>query len=291
MNAGESIVVARSAGSGPPRTAAPAGAVDCHIHIFDPRWPLARPLKVGFWSTVEDELRKRSRTGVARCVIVHPSSYGSDNGALLQALAVLGDSARGVAFVPPEVSEAELDALHAQGVRGIRLFLNGGDQHPPPGLIRAHAERLAPRGWHIEFVVREQPLMAAEDLLAALPCRIVLDHFAHMRQPAGVRQPVADTVRRLLDKGHTYLKLAAVYSVSKAPAPAYDDLTPMARTLIDWAPERMLWGSDWPHTTVAAPELLPDDAQLFDQLAAWARTPEMLETILVTNPDRLYWSS
>lgn len=284
---GERVVAPFSSGDEPPRSAAPEGATDCHIHIFDPRFPRL-PGREGVWATVADHLLFRRRLGLSRSIVVHPSSYGADNRALLDALDQLGDTARGVASVTPEVTDAELDRMHAQGVRAIRLYL-ARENPPTPAQIREYAMRLAPRGWHIQFVVREKQLIDAERLLLELPCRIVLDHFAHLAQPEGLNQPAGDTVRRLLDKGHTYLKLSCVYSVSKDPE-HFSDLGKTVRSLVDLAPDRMLWGTDWPHTSVKA-RPKPDGAQLFDLLTDWVPDVQMRTRILVANPQALYWSN
>ncbi|MES3003551.1 MAG: amidohydrolase family protein [Pseudomonadota bacterium] len=261
----------------------PPGATDCHVHIFDPRFPCA-PGREQPASTVDDLLRLRRRLGLSRSVIVHPSSYGADNRALFDALERLGDSARGVAWVTPATTDEELRHMHALGVRGIRLYL-ARDNAPTAQDLRAYATRIAPMGWHIELVVKGPQLMAAEQALMDLPCPIVLDHFAHLKQPEGLRQPAGEAVLRLLGKGNTYLKLSCVYAVSADAG--FGDLAPTAREFIAAAPDRMLWGTDWPHTTVkSGPK--PDAARLFDLLAAWEPASAVRDRILVDNPARLY---
>ncbi|WP_158215293.1 amidohydrolase family protein [Candidimonas nitroreducens] len=256
------------------------------MHIFDRRFPRVAG-RDGPESDVAALLRLRRRLGVSRTVLVYPSSYGGDNRAMLDALEQLGDTARGVAHITLQTPEAELDRMNSAGVRGARLYL-ARDNPPDVDDIRAYAYRLASRGWHLEFVVRERQLMDAEAVLMALPCKIVLCHFAHLARPLSMRPPGADAVKRLLDRGHTYLKLSGVYTVSDG-ATAYVDLDPVAQELIAAAPQRMLWGTDWPHTTVRGTR--PDGAELFDMLARWAPDHTARERILVDNPTALYWAA
>lgn len=287
---GETLSARHSSGTKPPATPAPDQATDCHIHIFDPRFAGASGRAEGLVATAADNLALRRRLGLSRSVVVYPSSYNGDNAALLDALDQMGDSARGVIHLAPDATEASLKAMHARGVRGVRMYLSR-ENPPAPDTIRAVARRIAPLGWHIQFVVREEALIASESVLADLPCPIVFDHFAHLAQPKGVKQPAGETIHRLLDLGRTYLKLSCVYSVSKAGNPGYGDLAETARTLVSWAPERMLWGTDWPHTTVKDPAPKPDGALLFDLLTEWAPDEETRHRILVHNPQSLYWSA
>lgn len=288
MVKGEAIAVPNSSGTEPPRTPAPAGATDTHIHIFDPRFPRPEGRK-GVWATVADYRLFRRRLGLSRCVVVSPGSYGYDNSSLLDALDQFGDTARGVAAVKADVSESELDRLHARGVRGIRLYLSG-DHPTAPDQLPQYARRIARRGWHIQLVVGTESgrFVAADKVLMNLECPLVLDHLAYVPHPQGLRHPAADLVRRLLDGGNTHVKLSGSYIVSKAPRPDHVDLDEYVAMLVRQAPERLFWGSDWPHTT--APKPTPDAAALFDLLARWAPGAAVRQRILVENPHRFYWS-
>jgi D-galactarolactone isomerase len=283
----ERLAVPYSDGTQPPSMPIPIGATDCHHHIFDPRFP--RPNgRSGIWGTVDDYRLLRRRLGLSRSVIASPSSYGFDNSCLVDALDVLGDTSRGVAAVKLDVSDAELDRLHNHGVRGIRLYLIG-DTLTAPNQFAAYAARIARLGWHIQVVaVSDDALVAAGPMFAQLPCTLVIDHFGYIAQPGGVNRPSMKVLRRLLDKGNVYVKLSAPYISSKTGAPDYADIDPVATALVGAAPERMLWGTDWPHPLVTkAP--WPDDAAMLDRLAIWAPDPQVRQRILVDNPSRLYW--
>jgi predicted TIM-barrel fold metal-dependent hydrolase len=266
----------------------PVGATDCHHHIFDPRFP--RPNgRTGIWGTVDDYRLLRRRLGLSRSVIASPSSYGFDNRCLVDALDALGDTSRGVAAVRLDASDAELDGLHGHGVRGIRLYLIG-ETPTAPDQFGAYAARIARLGWHIQVVaVSDDALVAAEPAFVQLPCTLVIDHFGYVAQPGGVNRPSMKVLHRLLDKGNVYVKLSAPYISSKVGAPDYADIDPVAAALVRAAPERMLWGTDWPHPLVTkAP--WPDDAAMLDRLAIWAPDARVRQSILVDNPSRLYWT-
>ena len=278
-----------SDGLDPPVPAVPVGATDCHHHIFDPRFPRPNGRK-GIWGTVDDYRLLRRRLGLSRSVIASPSSYGSDNSCLVDALDQLGDTSRGVAAVTLEDSDAELDRLHRHGVRGIRLYLIG-DTPTPPERFADYAARIARLGWHIQMVaVSDDALVAAERAFAQLPCTLVIDHFGYVSQPGGIDRPSMAVLRRLLDKGNVYVKLSAPYITSKVGAPTYSDVDAVATALVRTAPDRMLWGTDWPHPLVTQPPW-PNDAAMLDRLAVWAPDPDVRRRILVDNPTRLYWAA
>lgn len=285
---GETLEVPNSNGVEPPATPVPAGATDCHHHIFDLRFPKLTGKPMRAVGTADDYQRLKRRLGLSRSVVVAPASYGDDNACLLDALDRLGDAARGVAIAAPGVSDRELDALHARRVRGIRLYLEKGV--PPTGEeMLTLGRRLADRGWHIEIMPsRAEKLMAAEDVLARLACRVVIDHLGYIPQPGGETHPGFATLVRLIGRGNTYVKLSGVYFTSKTGYPGYADVDPLARELVRTAPERMLWGTDWPHS---GEKTKPDDAKLLDQLARWAPDDGVRRRVLVDNPAQLYWSA
>jgi len=278
-----------SDGVDPPAIGIPVGATDCHHHIFDPRFPRPNGRK-GIWGTVDDYRLLRRRLGLSRSVIASPSSYGFDNACLVDALDQLGATSRGVAAVRLEDSDAELDRLHRHGVRGIRLYLIG-ETPTPPERFAAYAARIARLGWHIQAVaVSDDALVAAERAFAQLPCTLVIDHFGYVAQPEGVNRPSMTVLRRLLDTGNVYVKLSAPYITSKVGAPSYADVDPVAAALVRASPDRMLWGTDWPHPLVTEPPW-PNDAAMLDRLARWAPDPQVRQRILVDNPSRLYWAT
>lgn len=285
---GQDCVVAHSSGHAPPATAAPWGATDCHHHIADARFPKPDG-RLPVQASVQDYQRLKQRLGITRSVVVAAASYGDDARVLVDALRQLGtEHTRGVALVYPEVSEAELDRLHAEGVRGIRVYLGKGRVLSSTEL-RETAARAHARGWHLQFVAARQGELVAEweALLASLDCTLVFDHFGFAPQPAGERSATAGALKRLLDRGHTYTKLSGVYIQSREGYPAYSDVDALAVELIAHASERMLWGTDWPHPNAAPSK--PDDALVFDQLARWAPSEQLRRQILVDNPDRVYW--
>lgn len=290
---GERLEVPNSNGSDPPSTAAPVGATDCHIHIFDPRFPRAVKLaaNVPVWATVADYRLLQRRLGLSRVVVVSPSSYGFDNSCLVNALDTLGDKARGIAVFKIDVPDAELDRLHAHGVRGIRLYIEKGRTKPEE--LSTFARRISRLGWHIQLVVGRDPnkLVEVERYLTGLSCPLVIDHFGYVPQPDGVRHPGVSVLRRLLDKGNTWIKLSGVYIRSKVGYPTYSDVNELAIDLVRSAPQRILWGTDWPHTGVRDRKVVPDSAMLFDQLAIWSPDENVRRRILVENPQRLYWSA
>jgi D-galactarolactone isomerase len=286
---GERLVAPYSNGVEPPSTAAPVGATDCHHHIFDPRFPRPADAK-GIWATMGDYRLFRRRLGLSRSVIVSPSTYGFDNSCLIDALDQSAGTSRGVAAVKIDTPDAELDRLHAHGVRGIRLYLAA--ENKKPDQLPAFARRIARLAWHIELVSARdgQGVAEAESVLLNLPCPLVIDHFGYVPFPAAVRHPSFYTIRRLLDTGRAWVKLSGVYIQSKVGHPAYSDVHELAIELIRAAPGRMLWGTDWPHTGVADQKLNPDGAALLDMLAIWAPDTDVRRRILVDNPQEFYWS-
>ncbi|MCO5399329.1 amidohydrolase family protein [Ralstonia soli] len=275
-----------STGSEKPTFKLPAGAVDCHMHIYDDRFPSApgttlRPPN----ASIEQYRKIQARLGVQRNVVVTPSTYGTDNRCTLDALKRFGSNARGVAVVDTSVTDAQLTEMSAAGVRAIRFNLSY------PGattvdMLAPLASRIGALGWHVELVVQGAKLPELERHLRALPCPLVIDHIAHVPQPGGMQSDAMRTAQRLVDKGNTWITLSGPYVDTKTGAPAYADVEPVAKAFIDMAPERMLWGTDWPHPTEKAHK--PDDAALVDTMAAWIGRADWQEMIFVANPVRLY---
>ncbi|CAJ0686642.1 amidohydrolase family protein [Ralstonia holmesii] len=275
-----------SSGSDTPTFKLPAGTVDCHMHIYDDRFPSApgttlRPPN----ASIEQYRKVQARLGVQRNVVVTPSTYGTDNRCTLDALKRFGPNARGVAVIDTSVTDAQLAEMHAAGVRAIRFNLSY------PGattveMLAPLASRIGALGWHIELVVQGAKLPALESHLLALPCPLVIDHIAHVPQPGGMQSDAMRTAQRLVDKGNTWITLSGPYVDTKTGAPAYADVEPVAKAFINMAPERMLWGTDWPHPTEKAHK--PDDAALLDTIAAWIGRADWQQMIFVANPVKLY---
>jgi predicted TIM-barrel fold metal-dependent hydrolase len=277
-----------SAGEGAPATRVPQRACDCHVHLYDPAIapaPTARltppPASVADYQAVQD------RIGTTRVVLVTPSTYGADNRAMLGGLRQLGEQARGVAVIGADEPEAGLQRLHAAGVRGIRLNLSLGGG-PRIEQLATLAARIAPLGWHVQLLMLPDELAANAGRLSALPVPLVFDHFGRIA-PGLPRHPAHAVLLRLLAQGRTWIKLSGGYLVSAQRSVEDPALDALARSFIEAAPERVLWGSDWPHATASAGlQPMPDDARQVDRLAAWAGTEATLQRILVTNPASLY---
>ena len=280
--------VAWSGGKAPPRVPAPDGATDCHFHVYDARYPAAvdTTLRHGD-APAEDYRALQRRLGTSRGVLVQPSTYGTDNRLHLAALQDLGiERFRMVAVVEPGVADAELRRLHAAGVRGVRFNLT----QPGPlalGDLEPMARRLAELGWHCQLNMRPDQVVAAERVLLRLPCRIVFDHLGRIRDPGGPDAEAFAAIRRLLDHGRAWVKLSGIYITSREGPPGYADAGAVAAAFATAAPERMLWGSDWPHPTKPAGRK-PDDARLLDLLAEWVPNEDARRRVLVDNPAEVY---
>jgi predicted TIM-barrel fold metal-dependent hydrolase len=277
-----------SSGTAAPTLKAPANACDCHIHFYDDRFPAApnatlRPPN----STVEDYRLLQKRLGISRAVIVTPSTYGTDNRPSLQAAAKLGSSARVVAVVDDTVTDAELKRLAGLGVRGIRFNLvqKGATSLE---MVEPLAQRVHELGWHVQIHMLGDQIVEIADLLARLPAPIVFDHLGRLPQPAGVDHPAYRVILGLVDKGRAWVKVSGAYHDTKAGPPGYADTSAVGKAFVAAAPERMVWGSDWPHPTVKEISSKPDDAMLFDLLAGWATDERTLRKVLVDNPAVLY---
>lgn len=268
-----------------PERRAPEGAADCHFHIFgpfdrfppSPRRPYDPPL-----ARLEDYRPVAATLGLSRFVIVQASVYGSDNRVTEAAIAGLGrDVARGVTVLDPGAAEAEIARLDGAGFVGARFnAVSGGGT--PLAALEDLAARIKPFGWHIQLYVEGDLLPELAPRLAELPVPVVFDHMAGIPAEAGLRHPGFAALRALLERGRAWVKLCG-YRVSAGPS--YHDLAPLARALIEAAPERMLWGTDWPHTQIIPP---PDAGKLLDLLGAWVRDETDWRRILVENPETLY---
>lgn len=281
--------VPNTSGEDKPHMDVPANACDAHIHIYDPRFPMPMPDRRAVdRATVADYRLLQGRIGTSRVVVVQPAAYGTDNRVTTDAIAQLGrDRARGIAVVHPDVSDEALAALDAAGIGGVRFTqFDPKTAVTSADMIEPVAARIHALGWHVQLHLRGDQIVAMADMIGRLPCTIVFDHMARLPQPEGIRHPAFAIVARLLDRGRTWVKLSGAYLDSRAGAPAYPDVHDVARAWIAHAPQRMVWGSDWPHPTER--DVKPDDARLLDLLGAWAPDAGVRERILVENPARLY---
>ncbi|MDB5811770.1 MAG: 2-pyrone-4,6-dicarboxylate hydrolase [Betaproteobacteria bacterium] len=276
--------VPNSSGTHPPKLKAPANAADCHIHIYDPRFQPAvdKPQN----GTVGDYRLLQKRIGVSRVVIVQPRNYKTDNSATLDAIKQLGiANARGVGVLHPTVDEAELKRLDDGGIRGIRFTLGSAKNAVVSiDMIEPLARRIAPYGWHVQLNMDPQQVTASADMLKRLPTQIVFDHMGKPPMPAGIKDESHKVIRGLIDAGRAWVKISGAYIVDDTP-PAYAGATSVAQAFVRAAPERAVWGSDWPHP---GHQEHPDDAALFDLLSVWAPDEKVRNRILVDNPQKLY---
>ena len=287
-------------GPSKPRFQLPPGSVDAHCHVFGPgdRFPYAPERKYTPGDASREQLfALRDHLGFARNVIVQATCHGSDNRALVDALEHAGDKARGVATVSRDVTDAELQALHAAGVRGTRFnFVKRLADFTPREVLLEIAQRIAPLGWHVVVYFEAQDLPELYDFFTALPTTVVVDH---MGRP-DVRKPVDGPefglfLKMLREHENIWSKVSCPerLSVSGPPAldgerSAYRDVVPFARCLTETFPDRVLWGTDWPHPNLK--DHMPDDGLLVDFIPHIAVTPELQRKLLLDNPTRLYWA-
>jgi D-galactarolactone isomerase len=271
-----------------PRLVAPPGACDTHMHIYDHRFPLAPTAPFDAPDAlVPTYLALRKRLGIERNVVVQPSSYGTDNRCTLEAMATIGESARGVAVVDQTVSDAELERLTRLGIRGIRFHMLAGGVLPWDILERM-AARTREFGWHVQLQLDGRDLPAREPLIRKVAGTLVIDHVGKFLEPVSPDHPSFRVLLQLVENGRTYVKLSSPYEVSKAGPPTYDDIGVLAKALVRAAPDRMLWATNWPHPTPVTASPKPDDAVLLDMLLDWVPDEATRRKVLVDNPARLY---
>jgi len=274
-----------SSGTEAPKLKAPANACDCHMHIYDAKYPVApnATLKPAD-ALVADYKLLQKRIGTSRNVIVTPSTYGTDNRVTLDAIAQIGPTARGVAVVDATVTDAELKRLNGLGIRGIRFNLVQAGATTAE-MIEPLSKRVNDLGWHIQIHMKGEQIAGIEDLLLRVPSPIVFDHLGRLAQPNALDNPGFKTISKLIDWGRTWVKLSGAYQDSKVGPPTYSDTVAVARAYLKAAPERMVWASDWPHPTEKDK---PNDVVLFDLLAEWVPDEAIRTRILVQNPATLY---
>jgi len=268
----------------------PADACDSHLHIFDPRFaeqPGYGERYTG--ATAGEYLALRERLGTRRAVVVQAKRYGTDNTCLLDALAQLGEDGRGIAVVAPDVDEDTLRRLHAGGVRGLRFSVwNPADTVMTADMIEGLARRIAGLGWHVQLHMSGDQIAAQAGVLYRLPCPIVFDHMGRLPPALGVGHPAWSVILRLLDRGDCWVKLAGAYLNTEVGGPDYPDATAVARAFVRTAPQRLVWGSDWPHVTEAERGHRIDTRGLLGLLSRWAPDAQVRQRILVDNPKELY---
>lgn len=270
----------------------PAGAVDAHCHVFGPGdvFPFAPQRKYTPCDASKDQLwALRDHLGFTRNVIVQATCHGADNRALVDALEHSDGLARGVATVTADITEEELQTLHEAGVRGVRFnFVKRLVDALPFDSLGTIAEKIKPLGWHIVIYFESQELPELYDFFTSLPTTVVVDH---MGRP-DVTQPVDGEnfnlfVKLMSENDNFWSKVSCPERLSQVGPPTYDDVVPFARRIVETFPDRVLWGTDWPHPNMKSH--MPDDGELVNMIPRIAVTEELQRKLLVDNPMRLYW--
>lgn len=267
----------------------PPGTCDCHIHVFGAPedFPLVavrnytpQPADLSAYGAL------MAKTGIDRAVLVQPSVYGTDNRALLAALASDPQRLRAVVVVPADLPQTELERLHAAGVRGIRINRRNPGGLPLSEMTRL-AARIAPLGWHIQLQIDIQTVDDLAGLVAACPVPVVIDHMGFVQPGLTVAAPGFQALLRVLESGKAWVKLSAPYRLSAGAAP-FPALDPFVAALVAARPDRLVWASDWPHCELWA--AMPDSVALAELATVWLPTPALRRQVLVDNPHVLYWA-
>jgi D-galactarolactone isomerase len=270
-----------------PRLVAPPGACDCHLHIYEPQYPLApTAIAAAPLGSLADYRAVQERLGLTRAVVVQPTAYGADNSCTLAAVAAMGDKARGVAMITADTGEAEFERLDDGGIRGFRFRTFPGGVLAWRDLERA-AAAASEFGWHVDVEMDGRTLPDHELRLRGLPNTLVIDHIGKFLEPVTFDHPGVRALFRLIEAGNVYVKLASPYDSSRAGHPRYADLHQLVRALVRIAPDRLIWATNWPHAALPR-DNLPDDADFLDLLLDWAPEEATRRKILVDNPVRLY---
>jgi 2-pyrone-4,6-dicarboxylate lactonase len=275
-----------------PRVLLPKGSIDTHVHVFEPGYPFS-PGR-GYnppYSTRADLEHLHAMLGIDRVVFTQPSVYGTDNSAILDAMAALNarqpHRARCVVALDMKISESEIAALDASGVRGVRLNTdNKGGMPIGMAEIPGLAARIRPFGWHIEFLFPGKDILELMPVLEALSVPASIAHFAYQPARAGLNAPGWRALVELVKRGNTWIKISGANRVSATDLPPYDDVKPMARALIEAAPERIMWGTDWPHPNKYI--VNPNDGDLVDAFGDWVSDERMRRRIMMETPAAFY---
>lgn len=279
--------------------AMPAGACDCHTHIFGPddKFPLSpERLYTPGPASIKNLNALHKAIHVERVVVVHPSPYGTDNAVTVDAVRKMGARARGVAVIDETTTETMLDDMHEAGMRGVRVNIESHgaiDSAVAGELFQRAAERVARLGWHVQTYTNIGVLAPLADTILKLPVPLVVDHFGRPKAELGVGQPGFAELLTLVKSGKVYVKISAPYRISQMPG--YPDALAIARALIEANADRIVWGTDWPHPggprrdpKAVEPFRAEDNGAVLNRLKSWTRNETELRKILVDNPARLY---
>ena len=276
-----------------PKFQAPAGAVDAHCHVFGPgdQFPFAPERKYTPCDASKDQLwQLRDFLGFSRNVIVQATCHGADNRALVDALNHSGGMARGIATVKRTITEQELQDLHQAGVRGVRFnFVKRLVDALPFDALGEIAEKIQPLGWHIVIYFEAAELPELFDFFTSLPTTVVVDHMGRPDVSKSVDGPEFGLFLKLLEEHPNFWsKVSCPERLSQQGTPSYSDVIPFARKVVETFPDRVLWGTDWPHPNMKSH--MPDDGHLVDVIPHIAPTAELQHKLLIDNPMRLYWA-
>ena len=270
----------------------PAGAVDCHAHVFGPesRYPYSPARGYTPPDASLETLLNLHRTlgGIERVVLTQPSVYGTDNTCMMDAAASLGERCRSVVALGPDVTDSELEALHEQGACGVRVNLVDKGGMPFDGIdeVRCFTERIKDLGWHLEVLIHVHEFEDLRAILNSMAVDVCVGHLGYMKTEHGLDHPGFQDFLNLLRDGNCWVKLSGSYRIAASGLPPYKDVEPFAKALIGANAERVLWGTDWPHPVFRG--AMPNDGALAEQLAVWAPDEALRNRILVDNPSVLY---
>jgi len=275
-----------------PRLKLPKGAVDTHVHVFESRYPLS-PAR-GYNpppSTLADLKHLHATLGIDRVVFTQPSVYGIDNSAIVDAMKALNaerpNRARAVVALDMSPTERELAALDAAGVRGVRLNTdNKGGMPIAFDDIPELSARIRPFRWHLEFLFPGRDILELMPVFTSITVPMSIAHFAYQPASDGVKAPGFTALVELAKRGNTWIKISGANRVSRGDLPPYDDVKPMAQALIAAAPERIMWGTDWPHPNKYVAN--PNDGDLVDAFGDWVTDEAMRRRIMVDTPAAFY---
>lgn len=276
----------------PPAFPVPAGAIDTHVHVFESRYPMT-PLR-GYNppdSTLADLKHLHATLGIDRVVFTQPSVYATDNSAILDGMNTLNaetpDRARAIIATGLDITDAEIAALDEAGVRGVRLNTdNKGGMPVEMDEIPRLCERIAPFGWHIEFLFPGRDIIDLMPIFESLTVPMSIGHFAYQQAVDGVQAPGFGALLELMKRGNTWMKISGANRVSETDLPPYDDVAPMAHALIEVAPDKIMWGTDWPHPNKFV--INPNDGDLLDGFGEWVTDPDLRRRIMVDTPAAFY---
>ena len=275
-----------------PNITLPKGSIDTHVHVFYDRYPLSPDR--GYTppeSTLEDLKHLHSQLGIDRVVFTQPSVYGTDNSAILDGMNALNaetpNRARGVCAIDMDITELELEGLHKQGIRGVRLNIdNKGGMPLALEDIGELEAKIRPLSWHIEWLFPGKDIVGLMPVFEKMTTPMSIGHFAYQPATAGVEAPGFQALLKLMRDGNTWIKISGANRVSATDLPPYDDCQPMARALIEANADHVMWGTDWPHPNKF--EVNPNDADPVEAFGQWVPDEAMRKKIMVDNPAKFY---